>query len=203
VVNGQVSASKRDVIFKDFQDSKDPHVLIAHPGTMAHGLTLTTASTIIWYGPVNSNETYVQANGRIERIGKNKTSNLIHIESTALEHKMYDRLFGSDQVQEITGEKVVTSQAVEVAAPVAAPVAPRPAPVTVVEEPVAPAPEAASTPKRGFGAAKAVPAAPAVVVDTPAVAAAPAVVVAPAADTATMSLADEIASLIGGLDTDD
>ena len=119
----------------------------------------------------------------------------------ANEQSVVDRLFGSDQVQEITGEKVVTSQAVEVAAPVAAPVAPRPAPVTVVEEPVAPAPEAASTPKRGFGAAKAVPteeSAPEVVA-TPA----PVVTVAPAADTATMSLADEIASLIGGLDTDD
>jgi superfamily II DNA or RNA helicase len=99
VVNGQVSSNKRDVIFKDFQDSKDPHVLIAHPGTMAHGLTLTTASTIIWYGPVNSNETYVQANGRIERIGKNKTSNLIHIEATALEHKMYDRLRNKQSLQ--------------------------------------------------------------------------------------------------------
>lgn len=99
VVNGEVSSTKRDVIFKDFQDSKDPHVLIAHPGTMAHGLTLTTASTIIWYGPVNSNETYVQANGRIERIGKNKTSNLIHIEATALERKMYDRLRNKQSLQ--------------------------------------------------------------------------------------------------------
>lgn len=99
VVNGQVSSSKRDVIFKDFQDSRDPHVLIAHPGTMAHGLTLTTASTIIWYGPVNSNETYTQANGRIERIGKNKTSNVIHIEATLLERKMYDRLRNKQSLQ--------------------------------------------------------------------------------------------------------
>jgi SNF2 family DNA or RNA helicase len=99
VVNGQVSANKRDVIFKDFQDSRDPHVLIAHPGTMAHGLTLTTASTIIWYGPVNSNETYVQANGRIERIGKNKTSNVIHIESTDLEHRAYERLKNKQKLQ--------------------------------------------------------------------------------------------------------
>ena len=99
VVNGEVSSSKRNVIFKDFQDSKDPHVLIAHPGTMAHGLTLTTASTIIWYGPVNSNETYVQANGRIERIGKNKTSNLIHIEATDLEHRAYERLKNKQKLQ--------------------------------------------------------------------------------------------------------
>ncbi len=99
VVNGEVSSSKRDVIFKNFQEAKDPHVLIAHPGTMAHGLTLTSASTIIWYGPITSNEVYVQACGRIERIGKNKTSNVIHIEATDLEHKMYDRLRNKQKIQ--------------------------------------------------------------------------------------------------------
>jgi SNF2 family DNA or RNA helicase len=99
VVNGQVSASKRNQIFHDFQHSKDPRVLIAHPGTMAHGLTLTTASTIIWYGPSNSNETYVQANGRIERIGKKKVSNVIHIEATDLEHKVFERLRNKQKLQ--------------------------------------------------------------------------------------------------------
>ncbi len=85
VVNGEVSSHKRNQIFHDFQHAKDPHVLIAHPGTMAHGLTLTSASTIVWYGPVTSNEQYVQANGRIERIGKKHVSNVIHIEVTDLE----------------------------------------------------------------------------------------------------------------------
>lgn len=99
VVNGEVSKSKRDQIFHDFQHSKEPHVLIAHPGTMAHGLTLTTASTIIWYGPSNSNETYVQANGRIERIGKKNVSNVIHIEATDLEHKMFTRLQNKQKLQ--------------------------------------------------------------------------------------------------------
>lgn len=99
VVNGEVSKSKRDQIFHDFQHSKEPHVLVAHPGTMAHGLTLTTASTIIWYGPSNSNETYVQANGRIERIGKKNVSNVIHIEATDLEHKMFERLVNKQKLQ--------------------------------------------------------------------------------------------------------
>jgi len=99
VVNGEVSANKRNQIFYDFQHMKDPHVLIAHPGTMAHGLTLTTASTIIWYGPVTSNEVYVQANGRIERIGKKHVSNVIHIEATDLEYKMYERLKNKQKLQ--------------------------------------------------------------------------------------------------------
>ena len=99
VVNGEVSSTQRNKIFHDFQNSKDPHVLVAHPGTMAHGLTLTTASTIIWYGPINSNESYVQANGRIERIGKKRVSNVIHIEATDLEHKMYERLRNKQKLQ--------------------------------------------------------------------------------------------------------
>ena len=99
VVNGEVSANKRSEIFRQFQDERDPHVLIAHPGTMSHGLTLTTASTIIWYGPINSNEVYQQANGRIERIGKKHVSNVIHIEGSELEHKMYERLKTKQKVQ--------------------------------------------------------------------------------------------------------
>jgi len=99
VVNGAVSATKRNQIFNDFQNSKDPHVLIAHPATMAHGLTLTSASTIIWYGPITSNEQYVQANGRVERIGKKHTSNVVHIESINIEAKMYDRLSNKQKLQ--------------------------------------------------------------------------------------------------------
>lgn len=106
VVNGEVSANKRNVIFQGFQHEKDPHVLIAHPGTMAHGLTLTTASTIIWYGPINSNETYVQANGRIERIGKKRVSNVIHIGATDLEHRMYERLRNKQKLQGVLLEMI-------------------------------------------------------------------------------------------------
>jgi SNF2 family DNA or RNA helicase len=99
VVNGAVSSSQRNKIFHDFQKEKDPRVLIAHPATMAHGLTLTSASTIIWYGPINQNEQYTQANGRIERIGKRHVSNVIHIEATDLEHKMYERLQNKQKMQ--------------------------------------------------------------------------------------------------------
>jgi len=99
VVNGEVSATKRNEIFHNFQHAKDPHVLIAHPATMAHGLTLTAASTVIWYGPVTSNEQYVQANGRIERIGKKHVSNIVHIEATELEYRMYDRLKNKQKLQ--------------------------------------------------------------------------------------------------------
>ena len=114
------------------------------------------------------------------------------------EQDIVDKLFGSDEVKEITGEKVITSQSGEAAAPVPAPVAPRPAPVKVVEEAPAPAPEAAEAPKRGFGAAKTTPKA-----ETPKAAKAkPAPAVVEESSSA-MTLADEIAALVGGLDADD
>jgi len=99
VVNGAVSSSKRNVIFQNFQERTDPKIILAHPATMAHGLTLTAASTIIWYGPITSNEQYVQANGRIERIGKTHHSNVVHIEATKVEHAMYQRLKTKQKLQ--------------------------------------------------------------------------------------------------------
>lgn len=99
VVNGAVSAAKRNEIFHNFQNTDSPKLLIAHPATMAHGLTLTAASNIVWYGPVNSNEIYTQANGRIERIGKRNMSNVFHVEATDIERRVYDRLRNKQSLQ--------------------------------------------------------------------------------------------------------
>lgn len=99
VVNGSVSSTQRDRIFYDFQHATDPRVLIAHPATMAHGLTLTAASTVVWYGPIASNEQYQQANGRVERIGKRHVSNVVHIQSTELERKIFQRLASKQKLQ--------------------------------------------------------------------------------------------------------
>lgn len=110
VINGEVPASKRNQIFTDFQENKKYKVLIAHPATMAHGLTLTAASTVVWYGPINSNEIYTQANGRIERIGKKYSSLVVHIEGTALEHKMYQRLENKQSLQGLLLDMVSQEQ---------------------------------------------------------------------------------------------
>jgi SNF2 family DNA or RNA helicase len=99
VVNGEVSSAKRNDIFHNFQNARDPRILIAHPATMAHGLTLTAASTVVWYGPITSNEQYVQANGRVERIGKKHVSNVVHIEATEVEHRIYERLQNKQKLQ--------------------------------------------------------------------------------------------------------
>ncbi len=92
VVHGQTSKSERDEIFSAFQNAKDPHVLVASPGCMSHGLTLTAANTTVWYGPITSNEIWEQANARTPRPGQKLSTHIITIEGCAAERKAYDRL---------------------------------------------------------------------------------------------------------------
>lgn len=106
VVYGGVLKAQRDKIFLDFQKLPDPSVLVAHPECMAHALTLTEASTIIWYAPTDSNEDYEQANGRITRAGQKYVANMIHLSGSPLETKMYKRLKERQNTQGILLEMV-------------------------------------------------------------------------------------------------
>lgn len=101
VVNGDVGTGERNRIFTAFQGQPDPHVLVAHPGCMSHGLTLTEANTIVWYAPINSHETYEQANGRITRAGQKYSANVIHIEGSEIERRIYKRLKEKGKMQGI------------------------------------------------------------------------------------------------------
>lgn len=91
-IYGDVTKNQRDRIFGNFQKRRDPRVLVADARTMSHGLNLTAANTIVWYAPTTSNETYLQANERIPRPGQKLNTLIVHIESTPVEQKMYDRL---------------------------------------------------------------------------------------------------------------
>lgn len=99
IVNGSVSLKQRTDFFREFQHGAGVDILLAHPATMAHGLTLTSAKAIIWYGPINSNEEYTQANARTERIGKKHTTLVIHFEATDLEKRMFTRLRNKQKLQ--------------------------------------------------------------------------------------------------------
>lgn len=91
-VNGETSKTERDRIFKDFQQAKDPRVLVANAGTMSHGLTLTSANTVVWFAPVHSLEIYEQACARVTRPGQKLNTLIVNIEATDLERRIYHRL---------------------------------------------------------------------------------------------------------------
>ena len=92
LVTGQTSKKERDCIFSRFQNRQYPRVIVAHPECMSHGLTLTAASTIVWFTPTTSLETYEQANARITRPGQTHKGLVLHLTGTSVERKIYSRL---------------------------------------------------------------------------------------------------------------
>ena len=99
VIHGQVSKAQRDDIFADFMQPNGVKVLVAQPGTMAHGLSLTSADTICWYAPTNSAEIYQQANARIVRPGQKRNTLIVRVQGSDLERRMYERLERRETMQ--------------------------------------------------------------------------------------------------------
>ena len=89
VIRGDVSAAARTDIFARFQSSSDPKVLVIQPQSAAHGVTLTAANTIVWWGPTSSLETYLQANARIHRAGQKHKCTVIQLAGSAAEKRIY------------------------------------------------------------------------------------------------------------------
>ena len=98
-IHGSVSKSERDRIFTAFQKTDTPRVLVAQPAAMSHGLTLTAASTIVWFAPITSNDVFEQANGRITRPSQKYNQLVVMIEGSDIERRYYDRLQRKQKVQ--------------------------------------------------------------------------------------------------------
>jgi len=98
-VSGETNVSDRSNIFNLFQNTDKYKVILAHPQCLAHGITLTTADTIVWFAPVTSLETYEQANARISRVGQKNKQLVLHLQGTAVEKKIYKLLQNNQQVQ--------------------------------------------------------------------------------------------------------
>ena len=101
IVNGETSTKDRSRIFEHFQRSaiSDPRVLIADPGTMAHGLDLWQAQTVVWVGPTDKTELYLQANKRAHRPGQKFPVTVVQIVSNKLEQEIYKRLETNTSLQ--------------------------------------------------------------------------------------------------------
>lgn len=94
VINGAVPVNRRSSIVDDFQKTDNVKVLIIQPQAASHGLTLTAANTIIWYAPVTSVETYLQANARINRPGQKNAMTIVHVTGSEVEARVYKMLTG-------------------------------------------------------------------------------------------------------------
>jgi len=92
IIRGDVSSSKRTEIFKQFQTTSTPQVLVIQPQAAAHGVTLTAANTVVWWGPTSSLETYAQANARVHRSGQDHKCTIVQLQGSFAEQRMYSLL---------------------------------------------------------------------------------------------------------------
>ena len=89
VIRGDVPVARRTDIFKRFQTTDSPRVLVIQPQSAAHGVTLTAANTVVWWGPTPSLETYAQANARVHRSGQKHPCTVVQLQGSAVEKRVY------------------------------------------------------------------------------------------------------------------
>lgn len=90
VIHGGVSATRRGGLVNAFQHTPSPRILVMQPQATAHGLTLTAADTVVFYGPLMSVEQYVQCVARADRQGQvSDKVTVIHIQGSPIEKKMF------------------------------------------------------------------------------------------------------------------
>ena len=89
-IHGDVTPSKRGQIINDFQTTDNIRVLVMQPQATAHGITLTAADTVVFFGPLMSVEQYVQCIARADRKGQDSDNvTVVHIESSPIEKKLF------------------------------------------------------------------------------------------------------------------
>jgi SNF2 family DNA or RNA helicase len=99
IVNGSTSQKDRSRIFQAFQERADPRILIADPASMAHGLNLYAAQTVVWFGTTDKTELYLQGNKRAHRPGQKHPVTIVQLVSNKLEQEIYRRLETNTSLQ--------------------------------------------------------------------------------------------------------
>jgi SNF2 family DNA or RNA helicase len=92
IISGDVSVGRRTDIFNRFQTEPDPKVLVIQPQAASHGVTLHAANVVIYWSPVMSVETYLQANARVHRAGQRNPCTVVHLQGSPVERQMYKML---------------------------------------------------------------------------------------------------------------
>lgn len=92
VIDGTVKAEKRKDIVARFQAGQ-VKMLLCHPQSASHGLTLTRANTVIWCSPTYNAEHFQQFNQRIYRSGQTQKTETILIQArNTWEPEVYKKL---------------------------------------------------------------------------------------------------------------
>jgi SNF2 family DNA or RNA helicase len=94
VIDGSTAPHKRNETV-DRMQAGQLQVVFCHPQSAGHGLTMTTATSVIWASPTYNAEHYQQFNRRIYRAGQTKRTEVIRIAAEGTwEPDVYAKLEG-------------------------------------------------------------------------------------------------------------
>ena len=95
VIHGGIPATKRGELINRFQNTDQLDLMLMQPQATAHGITLTAADTVVFFGPLMSIELYLQCIARADRKGQTSDKvTVVHIQSSPVEKKMFAAMEG-------------------------------------------------------------------------------------------------------------
>ena len=96
LLDGSRTDAQREATVKAYQ-AGTIDVLLAHPRSAAHGLTLTRGTSTIWSSPTYDAELFQQGNKRQARIGQTKKTEIITVlAEDTIEERVYELLEGKN-----------------------------------------------------------------------------------------------------------
>jgi|SRR5579863_2357487 len=99
-LNGEVAPKQRDEAISAFKNDPEIGVAIADPQAVAHGINeFVAATTVIWYGPTDKTELWLQGNKRAHRPGQAFPVTVVQLCATALEREIFKRLTKNETMQ--------------------------------------------------------------------------------------------------------
>lgn len=99
-INGSVSPKDRGKLIDAFESDPNFKVMIVDPATVSHGVNkFVVADTLIWFGPIDKTEFYLQLNARLRRPGQKYPTTCFQLTATKLEAEIFDRLRTNTSMQ--------------------------------------------------------------------------------------------------------
>jgi hypothetical protein len=106
-INGDVPSKERPDVIRRFATDDSVRIILCDPQTTAHGINeFVVADTVIWAGPTEKAELWIQGNRRVHRPGQKYPTTVYQIISNPLEREIYRRLENNTSMQGILLEMV-------------------------------------------------------------------------------------------------
>jgi hypothetical protein len=100
-VDGSIDAKDRTDLIHSFLTDPRKRFLVAQPEILKFGLDLSAASIIVWFGPTDKTETWIQANQRVCGPNQKKPTLVVCVSSHSIEDIVYDRLETKEDMQNV------------------------------------------------------------------------------------------------------